>query len=165
MTSPGRPRATAPDDAAASRSASAATQRSRSASDGTRGRPRSRRTVALVLAATVLAGLLVATQVPDPWGDVGGDVLYAVATYVLVVLVLARVRPVVAGAVALGWCWAVEAAQAAGLATAVNDAVPPAAWLLGSTFAVRDLVCCLVGVAAACAADAWAATRRRRTSG
>ena len=135
------------------------------APEASRPRRRRRILVALVLGLVVLAGLVVATRVPDPWGDVGGDVLYAVATYVLVVLVLARVRPVVAGAVALGWCWAVEALQATGLAAAVNDAVPPAAWLLGSTFAVRDLVCCLVGVAATCTVDAGAATRRRRTSG
>ncbi|MFB7888742.1 DUF2809 domain-containing protein [Cellulosimicrobium cellulans] len=123
-------------------------------------RPRRRRlVVAVVLGLVVVAGFLVATRAPDPWGDVGGDVLYAVATYVLVVLVLARVRPLVAGALALGWCWAVEALQAAGLAAAVNDAVPPAAWLLGSTFAVRDLVCYLVGVGLACAVDTWAGAR------
>ncbi|QJW37845.1 DUF2809 domain-containing protein [Cellulosimicrobium protaetiae] len=122
--------------------------------------PRRRRlVVGLVLAVVVLTGLVVATRVTDPWGDVGGDVLYAVATYVLVVLVLARVRPLVAGAVALGWCWAVEGLQATGFAAAVNDAVPPAAWLLGSTFAVRDLVCYLVGVVLACAVDTWAGAR------
>ncbi|KON74973.1 DUF2809 domain-containing protein [Cellulosimicrobium cellulans] len=123
-------------------------------------RPRRRRlVVALVLGVVVLAGFFVATRVPDPWGDVGGDVLYAVATYVLLVLVLARTRPLVAGSLALGWCWAVEALQATGLAAAVNDAVPPAAWLLGSTFAVRDLVCYLVGVGLACAVDTWAVAR------
>ncbi|MFD4990590.1 DUF2809 domain-containing protein [Cellulosimicrobium cellulans] len=123
-------------------------------------RPRRRRlVVALVLGLVVVAGFLVATRAPDPWGDVGGDVLYAVATYLLVVLVLARARPLVAGALALGWCWTVEALQATGLATAVNDAVPPAAWLLGSTFAVRDLVCYLVGVALACLVDTWAGAR------
>ncbi len=133
-------------------------------------RARRRPVVALALAAVVVAGLVVATRVPDPWGDVCGDVLYAVATYVLVGLVAARVRPLVAGAVALGWCWAVEALQATGVAAAVNDAVPPAAWLLGSTFAVRDLVCYLVGVALACVVDAGvgarsATPRRPRTSG
>ncbi|PTU55490.1 DUF2809 domain-containing protein [Sphaerisporangium cinnabarinum] len=133
-------------------------------------RARRRPVVALALAAVVVLGLVVATRVPDPWGDVGGDVLYAVATYVLVVLVASRVRPLVAGAVALGWCWAVEALQATGVAAAVNDVVPPAAWLLGSTFAVRDLVCYLVGVALACAVDAGvgarsATPRRPRTSG
>lgn len=133
-------------------------------------RVRRRPVVALVLALVVMVGFVVATRVPDPWGDVGGDVLYAVATFVLVVLVAPRVRPLVAGAVALGWCWAVEALQATGVAAAVNDAVPPAAWLLGSTFAVRDLVCYLVGVALACVVDAGvgarsATPRRPRTSG
>lgn len=130
--------------------------------------PRAARRRLLVLAAlvaVVAVGFVVATRVPDPWGDVGGDVLYAMATYVLVVLVLSRLRPLAAAGIALAWCWAVEALQAAGVAAAVNGAVPPAAWLLGSTFAVRDLLCYLVGVAAACAVDAWVATRRPRTSG
>ena len=117
---------------------------------------RRRRVVAAALAATVGAGLLVATRVPDPWGDVGGDVLYAVAAYLLVALVLARARPWRVALLALGWCWAVEALQATGLAAAVNDAVPPAAWLLGSTFAVRDLVCYAAGVAVALVADVLA---------
>ena len=38
----------------------------------------------------------------------------------------------------------------------MNDAVPPAAWLLGSTFAVRDLVCYAAGVAVALVADVLA---------
>lgn len=121
-----------------------------------------RRTAAgLGLAAVVVAGLVVATQVPDPAGDVGGDVLYAVASYALVALLLPRLRPGVVAALALGWCWAVEALQATGLAAAVNDEVPPAAWLLGSTFAVRDLVCYAVGVGLALAADGAA----RRVAG
>ena len=113
----------------------------------------------------MLAGLVVATQVPDPWGDVGGDVLYAVAAYVLLVLAFARLRPLPAAGIALAWCWAVEVLQATGAASAVNDAVPPAAWLLGSTFAVRDLVCYAAGVAVACWVDVVVATRRTRTSG
>ena len=72
---------------------------------------------------------------------------------------VARARPWHVAAAALGWCWAVEALQATGLAAVVNDAVPPAAWLLGSTFAARDLVCYLVGVALACLLDTWAGAR------
>jgi hypothetical protein len=130
----------------------------------------SRRTVGgAALATVVVAGLAVATQVPDPVGDVGGDVLYAAAAYALVVLALPRLRPGAVAALALGWCWAVEALQATGLASAVNDEVPPAAWLLGSTFAVRDLVCYTAGAGLALAVDAGArrlaagATARPRT--
>jgi hypothetical protein len=126
-----------------------------------------RRRLALVaaLAAVVLAGLVVATRVPDPWGDVGGDVLYAVATYLLVALVLVRTRPVAVGALALAWCGAVEALQATGLAAAVNDEVPPAAWLLGSTFAVRDLACYAVGAALAVGGDVLVRSLVERRTG
>ncbi|MBD5785298.1 DUF2809 domain-containing protein [Cellulosimicrobium terreum] len=130
---------------------------------------RRRGLVAAVLLGVVVAGLLVATRVPDPWGDVGGDVLYAVATYALLVLAVPALSPRTAGLVALGWCWLVEVVQATGLAAAMNDAVPPAAWLLGSTFAVRDLVCYLVGVVLAVGVDLAARAARvtasARTSG
>lgn len=116
--------------------------------------PRRRAGAGTALVAVVVAGLVVSTQVPDPAGDVGGDVLYAVAAYALVAIVLPRLRPVVVAALALGWCWAVEGVQAAGLASAVNAEVPPAAWLLGSTFAVRDLACYAAGVGLALAVDA-----------
>ncbi|OLT50432.1 DUF2809 domain-containing protein [Cellulosimicrobium sp. CUA-896] len=116
--------------------------------------PRRRTAAGVALTLVVVAGLVVATQVPDPVGDVGGDVLYAAAAYALAVLVLPRARTVVVAGLALGWCWAVEALQATGLAAALNDEVPPAAWLLGSTFAVRDLVCYAAGVGLALAADA-----------
>ncbi len=116
-----------------------------------------------VLAAVGSCGLVVATQVPDPVGDVGGDLLYAVAAYALVALLLPRLRTGAVAALALTWCWAVEALQATGLAAVVNDEVPPAAWLLGSTFAVRDLVCYAAGAGLALVADT--AVRRSALAG
>nr|WP_277818530.1 DUF2809 domain-containing protein [Cellulosimicrobium arenosum] len=101
----------------------------------------------------VVAGVVTTTQVAGATGDVLGDVLYAVAVYTLLVLLVPRLRVAAAGGLALSWCWAVEGLQATGVASAVNDAVPPAAWLLGSTFAVRDLACYAVGVALTAGTD------------
>lgn len=125
-------------------------------------RPRLR--TAFALLTLVVAGVVVARTVPDPVGDIGGDVLYAAATYTALVLVAPRLRPGFAAVGALGWCWAVETLQATGLSAAAADRVPAAAWVLGTGFAWRDLACYALGVAAAWAVDiaARSYTRKRR---
>ncbi|KRD37144.1 MULTISPECIES: DUF2809 domain-containing protein [Oerskovia] len=122
-------------------------------------RRRSRPRVLAVLTAVVALGLVVTTQVPDPVGDVVGDLLYAVAVYAALVLVAPRVRPWVAGAVVLTWCWLVEALQATPVVGAVLDVVPAAAWVLGSTFSARDLLLYLLGVLLAVGFDVLADAR------
>ncbi|WP_157802519.1 DUF2809 domain-containing protein [Sediminihabitans luteus] len=103
-----------------------------------------RRTAALALVLAVAAGLGV-VRLPQPWGDMGGDLVYAVAVYAAIVLVLPRMRPVWVAVVAVSTCWVIELAQATGLVGVVVDAVPAARWVLGTTFAVRDLVLYAVG--------------------
>ncbi|GAA3230447.1 DUF2809 domain-containing protein [Oerskovia jenensis] len=127
-------------------------------------RRRSRPRVLAVLVVVVALGLVVTTQVPDPVGDVVGDLLYAVAVYVALVLVAPRLRPWVAGAGVLAWCWLVEALQATPVVAAVLDVVPAAAWVLGSTFAVRDLVLYLVGALLAVTLDVLVTVRTSRVS-
>jgi hypothetical protein len=107
----------------------------------------------------VALGLVVTTQVPDPVGDVVGDLLYPVAAYAALVLVAPRLRPWVAGAVVLAWCWLVEILQATPVVAAVLDVVPAAAWVLGSTFNARDLMLYLVGVLLAVGLDVLVAVR------
>lgn len=116
------------------------------------------------------AGLL-AVRLPDPWGDMAGDLLYAVALYALLVVVAPRLpRPTVALVTVLG-CWAVEALQATPLVAAATDALPAARWVLGTTFAVRDLLLYAAGAAVALLADGARGRRRpavvrpARTSG
>ncbi|GAA1412925.1 DUF2809 domain-containing protein [Oerskovia paurometabola] len=127
-------------------------------------RRRSRLRVLAVLAAVVALGLVVTKQVPDPVGDVVGDLLYAVAVYVALVLVAPRLRPWVAGTVALAWCWLVEVLQATPVVAAVLDVVPAAAWVLGSTFNARDLVLYLVGVLLAVGLDTLVGVRTSEVS-
>ncbi|MFF3066188.1 DUF2809 domain-containing protein [Oerskovia sp. NPDC057915] len=128
-------------------------------------RRRSRLRVLAVLAVVVALGLVVTTQVPDPVGDVVGDLLYAVAVYVALVLVAPRVRPWVAGAVVLAWCWLVEALQATSVVANLLDVVPAAAWVLGSTFNARDLLLYLLGVLLAVGVDVLVGARTSRVSG
>jgi hypothetical protein len=116
-------------------------------------RRRSRLRVLAVLAVVVALGLVVTTQVPDPVGDAVGDLLYAVAVYVALVLVAPRTRPWVAGAVALAWCWLVEILQATPLVGAALDVAPAAVWVLGNTFNPRDLLLYLLGMLLAATLD------------
>lgn len=125
-------------------------------------RRRSRLRVLAVLVVVVALGLVVTTQVPDPVGDLAGDLLYAVAGYAALVLAAPRLRPAVAGAVVLAWCWGVELLQATPVTAAVLDAVPAAVWVLGSTFAARDLLLYLVGALAAVGLDVLVGARPAR---
>ncbi|HEY7315534.1 MAG TPA: DUF2809 domain-containing protein [Gemmataceae bacterium] len=83
-----------------------------------------------------------------------GDVLYAVAIYLLLAL-LSRRGPALVAPLALGACWAIEAFQATGIpARYAHFAV--VRWLLGTTFSWHDMICYVVGVAVIAALDrAW----------
>ena len=94
---------------------------------------------------------------------VAGDALYTVLVDALVIAVRPRLRPATAGAIALGFSYAIELAQL----------TPWPAWLsskhallrlaFGTTFGVIDLVGYTIGAAAAIAIHAGlrAAARRR----
>ncbi|MFJ6180104.1 DUF2809 domain-containing protein [Streptomyces sp. NPDC092295] len=100
-------------------------------------------------------------------GDVvkyGGDALYTVLVYTLVVLVAPRVRPLVAGGVALGFSWAVELLQLTGLPAELAARSVLARLVLGSTFNAPDLLWYAVGAVAAGLGHAGV-TRWRRGPG
>ncbi|MFE3137583.1 DUF2809 domain-containing protein [Streptomyces scopuliridis] len=81
-------------------------------------------------------------------GDVvkyGGDALYTVLVYALVVLVAPRVRALVAGGVALGVSWAVELFQLTGVPGELAARSVVARLVLGSTFNAPDLLWYAVG--------------------
>src|SRR5436190_535637 len=107
------------------------------------------------LTVTVALGLLSRVR-PIGWWPYDkslGDVLYAVAAYLGLALVLyRRPRALVAG-LALALCLAVEAFQATGI-PARYEHVVLVRWLLGTTFAWHDVACYFVGVAAVTALDA-----------
>ncbi|MEN1974784.1 DUF2809 domain-containing protein [Cellulomonas sp. P4] len=78
--------------------------------------------------------------------DVLGDALYAVLVLLLVSVAAPRwtLRRRAVAAVVL--CWVVEAAQATGGPALLVDRWPPATFVLGTTFAWRDLAAYAAGV-------------------
>src|SRR3954453_11269861 len=100
------------------------------------------------LAVTVALGLL-SRLWPIGWSLYDkslGDVLYAVAAYLVLALLLPRKRPAWIAPVALVLCLALEFFQATGIpARYAHLAV--VRWLMGTTFAWHDIACYVVGVA------------------
>jgi hypothetical protein len=88
-----------------------------------------------------------------------GDVLYAVAAYLTLALVLYRQRPALVAALALTLCLAVESFQATGIPARYAH-LTPVRWLLGTTFSWHDVACYFVGVAVALALDVLLLRRR-----
>ncbi|MBW9108910.1 DUF2809 domain-containing protein [Microbacterium ureisolvens] len=119
------------------------------------GLTRRRRTVAAVLlAATVAAGLVVYALLPDTAAtDIAGDALYAVAAYVAVVLLAPRLTAIAAGAIAAAWCVGVELFQLTGLPLAWGAQFPPVMLVLGTVFDARDLVVYVATIILATAVD------------
>ncbi|MEV4019430.1 DUF2809 domain-containing protein [Nonomuraea angiospora] len=91
---------------------------------------------------TVAAGLGVRAFFDGPVSKYAGDALYTVLIYTLVVLILPRVRPWVAAALAAGASWVIEFAQLGEIPAVLRP-------LLGSTFNPPDLFWYAAGAAAA----------------
>jgi hypothetical protein len=102
----------------------------------------------LALAVTIALGLLSRLH-PIGWPLYDkslGDVLYAVAAYLGLSLVLFRQSPALVSPLALAWCLGVEFFQATGI-PAQYAANPLVRWLIGTTFAWHDIACYVIGVA------------------
>lgn len=124
---------------------------------------RTRRLVAaLLLVATVAAGLLVHGVLPDTVAtDIAGDALYAVAAYLAVVLIAPRLPALATGAIAAAWCVAVELFQLTGLPLAWGAQFAPAMLVLGTVFDARDLLVYVATIVLATAVDAGIRRVRR----
>jgi len=129
-------------------------------------RRRSRLGLALTAVAVIAAGLAVRALGPDVAAKPAGDALYAVLVVVLVALVRPTARTWVVAAVAWAVCAAIELAQLTGVPARLTEAWWPARLVLGTTFHAPDLVWYAVGAALAAGADAWVGRRARsRVSG
>ena len=105
------------------------------------------------LVVTLAAGLL-SRRYPVGWflyDHSLGDVLYAVAVY-LVLALLCRCGPAMVAPLALAVCWVIEAFQATGIPARYAH-LSLVRWLLGTTFSWHDMICYVVGIAAIAALD------------
>jgi hypothetical protein len=102
----------------------------------------------LALLATVALGLF-SRLCPLGWWPYDkslGDVLYAVAAYLALALVLPRQPPRVVALLALGWCVAVELLKLTGVPARYAQ-LPPVRWIFGTTFSWHNLGCYFGGIA------------------
>jgi D-alanyl-D-alanine carboxypeptidase len=119
----------------------------------------SRVTLAVLMVATVVAGLGGRAVLPAAVGGPAGDVLYAVLLVWVVAFVAPRTTPATAFAIALGAATLVEASHLTPLPATVLDRFPAARYVLGTTFGVADLAWYALG--AALAGAVLAVLRRR----
>lgn len=110
--------------------------------------------LSLALAVTVALGLA-SRQYPTGWflwDRVLGEVLYAVAAYLVWAMLLLRKPPALIAAAAFASCLAVELFKLTGI-PAENQHVSLVRWFLGMTFAVVNIGYYFVGAALAALAD------------
>ena len=106
---------------------------------------RLRAVTAVAAAATVALGVVAKLAVPGLAGDLLGSALYTVLLALLLALVAPRLPALVTTGAATVASVGVELLQLTGLPAAASAAVPPAAWVLGSTFTPTDLLGYLAG--------------------
>jgi hypothetical protein len=124
--------------------------------------PARRVVAAVLLAGVIAAGLVVHALLPDTTAtDIAGDALYAVASYLAVVIVAPRLAPLTVGAIAAVWCVLVELFQLTGIPLALGAVFPPAMLALGTVFDGRDLLVYLLTIVVLVGADAVVTLPRR----
>jgi hypothetical protein len=94
-----------------------------------------------------------------PWDKSLGDVLYAVAVYLVLALIRPAARPKRMAVIALLICEVIEAFQATGIPARLQH-LPGARWLLGTEFAWHDVACYVIGIGIILALDLLAIRRR-----
>lgn len=94
------------------------------------------------------------------WDKSVGDVLYTVAAYLVLAIAMPRARPIVLGAAAFAFSFAVELFQLTGIPLALYQDHRWVRLFLGTSFAWHDVICYALG-AAVVALATWALERRR----
>ncbi|MCX5207019.1 DUF2809 domain-containing protein [Streptomyces sp. NBC_00237] len=106
-------------------------------------------------AVTIAAALGIRAVSSGAFAKYAGDALYTVLLYALVVAVWPRVRPVLAGGVALGVSWLAEFAQLTSVPAELSARSGLLRLVFGSTFNAPDLFWYAVGAALAWAVHRW----------
>ena len=105
------------------------------------------RLLGLLGAALALAVAFAVRAVDDgALRQYSGTALYASMIYAGVYVLRPRTTPLVAGAAAIAWCWAVELAQLTGIPAELSSRSILARYALGVTFDAVDLAWYPVGV-------------------
>ncbi|MEZ3180724.1 DUF2809 domain-containing protein [Streptomyces pimonensis] len=112
------------------------------------GPARTRVAAAVAALVTVGAGLGLRAVAAGNVAKYGGDALYTLLIFALVVLVAPRVTPSKAAGVALAVSWGVEFLQLTGLPAELSRHSTAARLVLGSTFNAPDLFWYAVGAIA-----------------
>jgi Protein of unknown function (DUF2809) len=124
-----------------------------------RGGPVSGRSRAIRLVALAAAAGFVATAIGirylgtgrlysnGPLEQDSGTALYAAAVYAGVLFLVPRIRPVLAGAIALTWCWLVELAQLTSIPASLSARNVLLRLLLGTSFDWTDMLWYPIGIA------------------
>ncbi|WP_220039779.1 DUF2809 domain-containing protein [Nonomuraea aridisoli] len=111
---------------------------------------------AIAAVAIVICGLGLRTLWDGPVAKYGGDALYTALIYLLLVLLLPRIRPWAAALASAALSWAIEFAQLASLPRWLQP-------VLGSTFNPPDLFWYAAGAAATAVAHTlWMARHTPR---
>jgi hypothetical protein len=114
-----------------------------------------------LIAAGVLAGVIVVGIISRvapmgwyPYDKSLGDVLYAVAAYLALVVLFPRMSIGLVAALATAACLAVEFLQLTEINTDLLT-IPVLRWFLGTTFSWHDIGCYLLGIGVAAVGDAF----------
>ncbi|MFE8922769.1 ribosomal maturation YjgA family protein [Streptomyces rochei] len=105
---------------------------------------------ALAALATVAAGLGLRAVATGDVAKYGGDALYTLLVFALVLLAAPRTPPVRAAALALAVSWGVEFLQLSSVPAELSRRSTTARLVLGSTFNAPDLFWYAVGASAGC---------------
>lgn len=126
---------------------------------------RARAVPALAALLTVAAGLSVRSVLTGDLAKYGGDALYALLIFWLVLVVAPRTRGWVAALVAAGFSVTIELFQLTGVPAALGAHSALARLVLGTTFNAPDLPFYVVGAALGWALRATACRARARRPG
>ncbi|MET9983924.1 DUF2809 domain-containing protein [Streptomyces rochei] len=117
---------------------------------------------ALAALATVAAGLGLRAVATGDVAKYGGDALYTLLVFALVLLAAPRTPPVRAAALALAVSWGVEFLQLSSVPAELSRRSTAARLVLGSTFNAPDLFWYAVGASAGCLVVTYGRTRTLR---
>jgi uncharacterized membrane protein YdbT with pleckstrin-like domain len=119
---------------------------------------RRRRMLAAVAGLILVTGLVVHFAIQSAAGNFVADALYTVMLFVVLSFIFVRTSAWWIAAATFLFCVGIELLQLTGLPASLAEVFPPSRLVLGTTFAVIDLLAYLLGALSAALVCTW---RRR----